>query len=203
MAEIKDKVITVESLKALHDYNKDAYITKENPVGTGSLSMNRKRNTTIGVNSVTEGFDCTASAPQSHAEGSYSIAEGRNSHAEGNGCKSLGESSHAEGWVTKAEGDYSHAEGHGTSAMSDCQHVQGRYNISDSEGKYLHIVGNGTVVDSMVVRSNAHTLDWDGNAWYAGDITAEGNMILTASQYGDELPAAGVAGRIFFKKLSE
>lgn len=30
MAETKDKVITVESLKALHDYNKKTYETKEN-----------------------------------------------------------------------------------------------------------------------------------------------------------------------------
>lgn len=45
MADIKDKVVTAESLKALHDYNKETYETKENienriiPVlngGTGS-----------------------------------------------------------------------------------------------------------------------------------------------------------------------
>ena len=30
MADIKDKVTTVESLKALHDYNKETYETKEN-----------------------------------------------------------------------------------------------------------------------------------------------------------------------------
>lgn len=30
MAEIKDKVVTVESLSALHEYNKETYETKEN-----------------------------------------------------------------------------------------------------------------------------------------------------------------------------
>lgn len=30
MADIKDKVVTVESLSALHEYNKDTYETKEN-----------------------------------------------------------------------------------------------------------------------------------------------------------------------------
>ena len=30
MAETKDKVITLESLKTLHDYNKDTFETKEN-----------------------------------------------------------------------------------------------------------------------------------------------------------------------------
>lgn len=38
---------------------------------------------------------------------------------------------------------------------------------ADTKGKYVHIVGNGT---SDTERSNAHTLDWDGNAWYAGDV---------------------------------
>lgn len=39
-------------------------------------------------------------------------------------------------------------------------------------GEYVHIVGNGTADDN---RSNAHTLDWDGNAWFAGDIYIGGN----------------------------
>lgn len=30
MAEVKDKVVTAESLKALHDYNKETYETKGN-----------------------------------------------------------------------------------------------------------------------------------------------------------------------------
>ena len=52
------------------------------------------------------------------------------------------------------------------------QHVQGTYNILDTEGsitkkgKYAHIVGNGT----SAKRSNAYTLDWDGNGWFAGDV---------------------------------
>ena len=41
MAEIKDKVITAESLKALHDYNKETYTTKTDIIpmtngGTGA-----------------------------------------------------------------------------------------------------------------------------------------------------------------------
>ena len=38
---------------------------------------------------------------------------------------------------------------------------------STVEGEYVHIVGNGT---SDSDRSNAYTLDWDGNAWFAGDV---------------------------------
>ena len=74
-----------------------------------------------------------------------------------------------------AYGEYSHIEGLGTKANSDCQHVQGKYNIADTENKYAHIVGNGVNnggVDDT--RSNAHTIDWEGNAWFAGKIYAGG-----------------------------
>ena len=49
-----------------------------------------------------------------------------------------------------------------------------------AEGKYAHIVGNGI---SDTERSNAHTLDWDGNAWFAGDIYVGG----TSQKDGDRL----------------
>lgn len=81
----------------------------------------------------------------------------------------IGAYSHAEGSTTYAKGDVSHAEGYMTEAYGDNQHVQGKFNIRDTEGKYAHIVGNGRGVAS---RSNAHTLDWDGNSEYAGDVVA-------------------------------
>lgn len=66
------------------------------------------------------------------------------------------------------DGDYSVAEGMSTIASSEYQHVQGKYNIEDSSNTYAHIVGNGTTPSQ---RSNAHTLDWSGNAWYAGKVS--------------------------------
>ena len=51
------------------------------------------------------------------------------------------------------------------------QHVQGRYNIEDQTNQYAHIVGNGANSDR---RANAHTLDWSGNAWFAGNIKIGG-----------------------------
>lgn len=84
----------------------------------------------------------------------------------------LGEKAFAEGSGTFARGVASHAEGTGTTANGKSQHVQGEYNINDGSatgtirGTYAHIVGNGTSSAS----SNAHTLDWSGNAWFAGDV---------------------------------
>ena len=100
----------------------------------------------------------------------------------------FGKQAFAEGYLTQAIGDESHTEGMSTIANGKCQHVQGKYNIpdvidNDQNGTYAHIVGNGTGDNN---RSNAHTLDWDGNAWYAGRIAASeikiGNTTFTEDQ---------------------
>ena len=62
-------------------------------------------------------------------------------------------------------GDRSFVTGNQTVAASKDQFVSGRYNVRDEEDKYAHIVGNGTAENP----SNAHTLDWSGNVWYAGE----------------------------------
>lgn len=107
----------------------------------------------------------------SHAEGEMTNAIGFVSHAEGGGTVAYGMQSHAEGLGTEAYGNDSHAEGWCTIASGDWQHVQGKLNIEDTEDKYAHIVGNGeNTYSEGTKRSNAHTLDWNGNAWYQGDI---------------------------------
>ena len=129
--------------------------------------------TTKGAYTHAEGYGTVAYGTCSHAEGNGTKASGNASHAEGYSTVASGNTSHAEGYCATSSGVRSHAEGSGTTATSKSQHVQGEYNILDTEGssttrgKYAHIVGNGT---SDSARSNAHTLDWDGNAWYAGDI---------------------------------
>ena len=128
-----------------------------------------------------EGKNTIALGAGSHAEGELTLAQGRLSHAEGNGTRAQGMYSHAEGTYTVASGNnshaeggstqakksYSHAEGNETIAGSKYQHVQGKYNIEDSDELYAHIVGNG---EGSQARANAHTVDWEGNAWYAGDV---------------------------------
>ena len=127
------------------------YIDKVNPTGTGSFSLNRKFNTTVGKYSFAEGYGTTAS----------------------------GQSSHAEGYGATASGQSSHAEGFGTKAHSFSQHVEGQYNIEDLSETYAHIVGNGTSDDA---RSNAHTLDWSGNAWFAGTIEGKAFIIPSSTE---------------------
>lgn len=203
-------------------------ISKENPVFTGSMSMNRKEGATIGEysvaigktveasgecsyaegknttalkeNSHAEGQDTTASGEASHAEGCRTRASGGNSHAEGYKTVASGGISHAEGNTTTASGNYSHAEGtdtiasgynshaegHGTTAHGENQHAEGKYNIIDTKDKYAHIVGNGDSNNS----SNAYTLDWDGNGWFAGKLSQEGipteDKDLVTKKYVDD-----------------
>jgi len=133
-----------------------------------------------GDSSHAEGYWTTASGEYSHAEGYWTTASGQSSHAEGDYSHAEGEISHAEGYKTHATGGASHAEGYSTHAAGKAQHVQGEYNItdplynperSDARAKYAHIVGNGTGESN---RSNAHTLDWEGNAWFQGQIKVGG-----------------------------
>ena len=125
-----------------------------------------------GAGSHAEGSATYASGDYSHSEGSDTIASGKYSHVEGLWNYAAGDCSHAEGESTNATGDYSHTEGCGTIAFSDYSHIEGKFNITDENNIYAHIVGNGIAGSE---RSNAHTLDWDGNAWYAGTVTAGRN----------------------------
>lgn len=167
-----------------------ANLNLKNGTGEGSILENAATEAS-GVSSHAEGYQSKAKGAYSHAEGQQSYASGIRSHAEGSGSatgvgshaegasSAIGQNSHAEGWGTSAYGDYSHTEGMNTRASNLAQHVFGAYNVVDEEnntssvarrrGKYVEIVGNGS---SMLKRSNARTLDWNGNEVLAGSCTA-------------------------------
>ena len=131
-----------------------------------------------------QGSNTVASNTAAHAQGSGTRAQGVSSHAEGGGTTASGMMSHAEGTYTTASGNYSHTQGEYTVAASTTQHVQGKYNVIDYDNIYAHIVGNGTANS----RANIHTLDWNGNAIYAGRVTASDPAAasdLTTKRYVD------------------
>jgi glycerophosphoryl diester phosphodiesterase len=190
--------IKVEEGKSyISQYNSQTYVSQNNAeifndthnMATGQYSHAEGTMTEAHGNySHAEGNGTTAIGEYSHAEGAHTQATGRASHSEGWSTTASGWYSHAEGTSTTAEGDYSHAEGNfnhaigdnshaeGTynKAYGDCQHVQGKHAIPDEEGRYAHIVGNGEYAQNRKKDSNAHTLDWDGNAWFAGDVFVGG-----------------------------
>ena len=173
-------------------------------IGTGSVSLgynnvaNNDFSTALGVNTsatapatLAHGGHCVAGANYSHAEGYGAESSGMYSHAEGIMTLTTGQGAHAEGFYTVASGLRSHAEGSYTLASSQYQHVEGKFNVEDKANKYAHIVGNGT---SKTARKNAYTLDWSGNAWFAGKITQEGTPTddkdLANKKYVDDTKAS-------------
>lgn len=169
---IEEQIIPIENKylqKNLEINNSISLCTRSGDIGDGSSTFGFY-NEASGLSSFASGNGSIASNNCSHAEGSYAKAKGLFSHAEGDHTEATGKSSHAEGSYTVAKGESSHAEGYYTEA-SYYAHAQGKYNIKDSTGTYAHIVGNGT---SDTARSNAHTLDWQGNAWYAGNVYTGG-----------------------------
>lgn len=159
--------------------------------------------TASGESAHAEGGGTTASAQRAHAEGGGTTASGLDSHAEGSGTTASGDKDHAEGYRTTASGGDSHAEGaytvasgldshsegNETIANHLAQHVFGEYNIadastapSDQRGNYVEIVGNG----AYNARSNARTLDWNGNEALQGALTlgkgTADEVTITAAQ---------------------
>ena len=151
---IMDLNANIMILECPTEFEVSSHVLSDDVEIGNSLSMNRS-NGIIGINST--------------ALGGYNVAEGNYSLAEGTYVVAKGFASHAEGYNTVATGQY--------------QHVQGKYNIEDTENKYAHIVGNGSISGD----SNAHTLDWNGNAWFAGNVTTgEDNKELATKEYVDD-----------------
>lgn len=189
--------VTKEDITALGvtSVNTDDFALKSK-YGDTTIDVGRKSGTTVGNHSTAVGYETTASGVNgSHAEGHSAVASGASSHAEGFGTIASGAYSHAEGYTTTASGNYSHtegynniasghyshAEGHNTIASGNYQHVQGKFNVEDTEDKYAFIVGNGT---SDINRSNAFTVDWDGNVEANNFKGLVANTTTTESGYG-------------------
>lgn len=110
--------------------------------------------------------------------GAYSFAVGRGNKASGyTSCAigylsvAIGDFAFATGRSSCANNDYSIAMGYQTMTNLDCQTVIGQLNKKDSTS--IFVIGNGT---NDANRSNAFTVDWDGNTWAAGSITATGSI---------------------------
>ena len=161
------------------------FAPKNSPIFTGSISLGRAANSTIGNYSVAvgdgvtasgnwsyaEGNTTTASAVMSHAEGNTTIASGAISHAEGNTTTASGAMSHAEGQNTTASGTPSHAEGYGTIASISCSHSEG--SNTQAAGYCSHTEGLGTIANLTAMHASGeyNTIypDWISGTSYEVD----------------------------------
>lgn len=154
MAEIKDKVITAESLLALHEHNKETYVSKTDIVsidkgGTGANTAATAR-TNLGITPTNIG-----------AEPSFDILS-----------------------IAKGGTNASDAATARTNLGITPANIGAEPSIS-----ILPITKGGTNASNGA----------DG----LKNLFAAGATVLSSNQYGDELPTAGTAGRIFFKRLVE
>ncbi len=83
-------------------------------------------------------------------------------------------------------GAYSFTTGEGLIAPTEDQTVVGRYNVEDTNDEYALIIGNGTD-DSN--RSNAFTVDWNGNTKASGKLTAGAVETITPTWESGQEPA--------------
>lgn len=117
---------------------------------------------------------------------------GNSTHCEGADTIAVGDYAHSEGYYTVAQGNYSHAEGSYTIANGNSQHVEGKYNVVDNSNQYAHITGIGSASN----RKNGFTLDWSGNATFAGKVRASSSTPteeshLTNKGYVDRVSSPG------------
>lgn len=200
MAEIKDKVITVESLNALHEYNKDTYATKENIIYN---SINNR------VATSTDGVTYTVKGEFSKLEVGMrmTILPNMTSTSKSVKIQIVNESNNNVGNAINL--------------------------IMPIGGMNTNVLSNGAYLDNWLGENVPVEIRYDGNCWKAEVCTqsanhlygnvpissggtgssngaeglknlyASGETVLSSYQYGDELPAAGTVGRIFFKRLIE
>lgn len=164
--------------------------------GVGAMAFGHA-NRASGQNAFVFGTSNASTGTASFVEGKANEASNNQSHAEGFGTKSTGKQSHSEGRYTIAAGERSHAQGEYTTANGYAETTIGRYNaLSNSTAQtsynvtnspYILVAGNGTADNA---RSNAYTLDWSGNGWYAGKLTIgtapTNDMDVATKKYVDD-----------------
>lgn len=130
--------------------------------------------TTYGQYAHSEGYSTEARGHYAHTEGNDTLATSEGSHAEGYSSTTYGNYSHSEGDQTVASGDYSHSSGRQTISRGMASNTFGRFNVDEDStlehneyGSYVEVVGNGI---SNSNRSNARSLDWNGNEYLKGDV---------------------------------
>lgn len=141
----------------------------------------------------------------SHSEGRETKANGQNgSHAEGYGSVATGWAAHAEGAQTLASAYAAHAQNYRTVATTNYQTVIGKYNVATRSGSgtnadpYVYtdtgnfalVIGNGSDDDTNS-RSNALTVDWNGNINQAGRSTTSDMTSSEIQDFVDDLQAVG------------
>lgn len=125
-----------------------------------------------------------------HVEGGSNVLSGSNSYV------------HMSGYYNKSNGaNIGAVYGYNNILSGEYCFVAGKCNERDNRNQYAFIVGGGT---SDSDRKNIHTLDWAGNANYAGDVTngagVSMNSLKSAVDNLETVAKGGAIAKVFDTK---
>ena len=200
MAEIKDKVVTVESLSTLHEYNKNTYVDKTDVIsiengGTGAttsdgalvnLGLTATADELNYCDGVTSNIQTQLNdkAASSHNHDASEIESGTLSSdrlptvpiSNGGTGATTADDALINFGITASANELNYVGG----ATSNIQEQLNNKAESGHTHSYLPLSG-GTLTDTLRV---------------------SGLILTNGVDYGDDLPEAGTVGRVFFKKLN-
>lgn len=175
--------------------------TAQNAIAIGNKIENQPANKATNLGAVAIGSSNTASGIYSVAIGRNNVTSEHSAVAIGYGNTASGRGSLAVNAMNEASAKFATSVGAYSKAAGGASLVAGKYNIEDTgtitdqntdARKYALIVGNGTDDNN---RSNAMTLDWDGNAVVAGKLTVGAPpvnaMDVATKQYVDQQGGGG------------
>lgn len=193
----------------------EAKANTADPVFTGSISLGRKANTTVGYNSIAIGQDATASGALSQAKGFNVTASGIYSNAVGIWTTANGTNTYVAGmynqtmttptsWIANTEyniGDvvlYYGSIAICTVANSDDTFNAEKWKILSANTVQALAIGNG----NSNSHSNALTLDWTGDLHLMGDLYTGANADGTGGTKLDTSTLAPKASPVFTGSIS-
>ena len=172
------------------NYGESSFISGRGNINSGSYSIIAGlENTNTSQGGIVFGYN-------NECDGKWSYIEGYN-----NKIKAPLFYGHVEGGYNSIEGtdsSYAHVQNLGNIATKRAQTVIGTYNLKDTStsaihsggltyGQYAFIIGNGT----ETTRSNALTVDWQGNLETAGNINTKGTLTSKSITASGSITATG------------
>lgn len=179
--EIKDKLVTAESLKILHNYNAENFETKENVENL--------------LNEIESNFHESLENTESSLNGNLADFEGsvNETFEDINNSLNIFNDSLNNKFDKPANNIIPINKG-GTGASNANDAIR-NLGITPTS------IGAEPAFDVLPITQGGTNAS--NGATGLKNLFASGATILSSYQYGDTLPSAGTAGRIFFKKLSE
>ena len=120
----------------------------------------------------------------------------------------IGSNSYTNYYTSETDGWSEYIKKISTGYTSDFRSGRKIYSkATENSVNYALMIGNGTSEDA---RSNAHTVDWEGNAWYQGNVYVggegqddENTKKLATEEYVDDFIAASIQSDVYVINITQ